>query len=752
MQPLAFLTIAFLSGTAIAADFKDVDPNVFPKDDPRAKELPKMMWNDTKKRMQEANLRESKAFANVATKEQWTQYRDERIHKLKESLGTFPDVPEDMKIRVTRELDGDGYVIHNVVYETRPGLWVSANLYLPAKIPDSMPGIIIAHAHHTPKGHGELQDIGMTWARSGAAVLVPDQLGHGERRQHDFITEKDYDKPFRPSRQDYYFRYNSNLQLSAAGESLMGWMVWDLMRGVDVLLKQKNIDKDRIILLGSVAGGGDPAGVTAALDKRIACVVPFNFGGWQPESSVSENPDRDTPWFGDGYWESTRGLKNGARDGFAHFVIVGSVAPRPVIYGHEFAWDAKIDPAWPRLQKIFGFYDAKDKIVSVHGKGSVKGQAGPDNTHCTHIGAVHRKGIYPVFKEWFGMPIPEEYSKRRAPEDLICWTEEAVKELQPKKLYEVAATVHKDKLVKLLQSYAELPPAERIERFGKHWAKLLGNIDPVANPKVQEGKSEEVPGGTLTRFTMEVEPGIIVPLLLINPKGAKGPAPVVVMVSSTGKREFLQSFAIEIGLFMEAGVAVCLPDVRGTGETRPGTSAERGSSRTSVSQTNLILGQPVIGAQLRDLRTVIRWLQNRKEIDKQKLAVWGVGFGSLNGRNTKLAVPLDAPDVPHISEPGGPLLALLAAVYEDGIRLVYTNAGLANYSLLLNQAYIYVPHDAVVPGVITTGDILAFDVVLAPRKVRQEVAVDEGNKVALSNDKPTASHVAVKWVIDTFKK
>src|SRR5205823_1013704 len=264
-------------------------------------------------------------------------------------------------------LDGDGYRTHNLVYETRPGLWVSANLYLPAKPPEKMPGVLISHSHHTPKTHGELQDMGMTWARSGVAVLVPDHLGHGERRQHDFRTEKDYDKPFRVGRQDYYFRYNSNLQLSAAGESLMGWMVWDLMRGVDVLLKQPTIDPGRIIVLGAVAGGGDPAGVTAALDPRIACVVPFNFGGWQPESSAVADPDRDFAWFGEGYWESTRGLRGGAAGGFAHWVIVGSVAPRPVVYAHEFAWDAAKDPAWPRLQKVFSFYGANDKLAVVHG-------------------------------------------------------------------------------------------------------------------------------------------------------------------------------------------------------------------------------------------------------------------------------------------------------------------------------------------------------------------------------------------------
>src|SRR3954447_22411240 len=89
------IAFALAAIASVAADFKDVDPNVFPKDDPRAKDLPKMMWADAKKRMQEANLRESKAFAEVTTKEQWEKYRDVRIQKLKESLGTFPDAPKD---------------------------------------------------------------------------------------------------------------------------------------------------------------------------------------------------------------------------------------------------------------------------------------------------------------------------------------------------------------------------------------------------------------------------------------------------------------------------------------------------------------------------------------------------------------------------------------------------------------------------------------------------------------------------------
>lgn len=745
MRSLSALAVALLAAAFCqAADLKDVDPNVFPKDDPRAKDLPKMMWADATRRMKEANLRESKAFAEVTTKEQWEKYRDARIAKLKESLGAWPEPPKDMKVKVTKEIEGDGFVIHNVVFESRPGLWVAANLYLPKVAPAKMPGIVIAHAHHGGKTGGELQDMGMTWARAGVAVIVPDQLGYGERRQHDFHTDKDYDKPFRAGRQDYYFRYNSNLQLSAAGESLMGWMAWDLMRCVDVLLRQKNIDKDRIIMMGSVAGGGDPVGVTAALDNRIACVVPFNFGGWQPESSVLENPDRDFAWFGDGYWESTRGLKNGARDGFAHFVIVGSVAPRKVIYAHEFAWDAKTDPAWPRLQKIFGFYDAKDSLRVAHGKGSVRGPGGPDNTHCNHIGAVHRKMIYPALKDWFGMPVPEEYSKRRTADELRCWTDEAKKELKPKKLHEVAGALAHERATAWEKQYDGANVNATFERERKAWAALLGDVEPVANPKVVEGTTEEVPGGSLARFALEVEPGIVVPLLLITPKGTNGKVPVVVMVAQGGKAGFLKQRGEVIEAFLKAGVAVCLPDVRGTGATQPGTSAERGSSRTSVSQTNLILGRPVIGSQVRDLRTVVRWLKTRTGTDGTRVALWGDSFARANGEGAKFVHPLDVSNPNAISEPNGGAVAGLTGALDDGYAALYTRGQLVTRKLF-GSAYLYYPHDAIVPGVSATGGWLA-----SARAVVREDIVDGLNRRAGAEPKAPAD--AAKWVIEKLAK
>jgi dienelactone hydrolase len=712
--------LLLFTAVASAADWADVSPVVLKPDDAK-----KMLAADLRKRTQEANERESKLFAAVRTKAEWEKYRDERIAKLRESLGPFPAVPKDMRVVTTKTIDGDGFTIQNTLFETRPGWWVAANLYLPAKPPEKMPGVVIAHSHHGGKSGGELQDMGMTWARAGVAVLVPDQLGYGERRQHDFHTDKDYAKPFKPGRQDYYFRYTSNLQLSAVGDSLMGWMAWDLMRAVDVLLKQPTIDPKRVILMGGVAGGGDPAGVTAALDDRIACVVPFNFGGWQPESSELEHPDRDFAWFGDGYWESTRGLRGGAAGGFAHFVIVGGVAPRKVIYAHEFAWDAKTDPAWPRLQKVFNFYGAKESLRVAHGAGSVRA-SGPGNTHCNHIGAEHRKMIHPALKEWFGIPIPKEYSKPRPASELKCWTDEARKELKPKTLAEVLAG--------------------RAVTSGD-WKKLLGDTEPGKVGGEILGPAVDVPDGDLSRRTLTTDSGVTIPLLMLTPKGdSNEKRPAVVMVGGGGKAGFLKERGEAISELLKAGVVVCLADVRGTGETRPGTSADRSSSRTSLSQQHLILGQPLLGAQLRDLRAVLRELPVDIHIDGKRLAVWGDSFAQVNATEVTVAVPLDA-ELPAFSDPTGANLALLAGLFEENLKVVYARGGIDPKDPLTGSPYLYLPHDAVVPGPSPVG---ALAPVLAKTKaVKYEATVDVHNKQV--GDKAMSPADAAKWLAGKLK-
>ena len=127
---------------------------------------------------------ESRCLTNLTTRAAWEKDRVERRRQFFDMMGLWPLPPRtDLKPTIKGTTEGEGFTVEKLHFQSRPGLYVTANLYLPAKPPASMPGLLICHSHHNPKTEGELQDMGMTWARQGCAVLVMDQLGHGERRQ-----------------------------------------------------------------------------------------------------------------------------------------------------------------------------------------------------------------------------------------------------------------------------------------------------------------------------------------------------------------------------------------------------------------------------------------------------------------------------------------------------------------------------------------------------------------------------------------
>ena len=75
-----------------------------------------------------------------------------------------------------------------------------------------------------------------------------------------------------------------------------------------------------------------------------------NHGQWTNAGRLPEDAETSFNYAGSGGWESTRNLRLSARDGFLPWVIVGSVAPRGLIFGHEFGWDRPRDPVWKRLK------------------------------------------------------------------------------------------------------------------------------------------------------------------------------------------------------------------------------------------------------------------------------------------------------------------------------------------------------------------------------------------------------------------
>jgi hypothetical protein len=113
----------------------------------------------------DVNKNDVEVWRAIKTKADWEKFRDERLAKLRESLGKFPDAPKSVKVVTTKTLQADGCTVECMIYESRPGFFVTANLYVPPKTAKPMPGFIIVHSHHNPKTQGELQDMGLMWAR-----------------------------------------------------------------------------------------------------------------------------------------------------------------------------------------------------------------------------------------------------------------------------------------------------------------------------------------------------------------------------------------------------------------------------------------------------------------------------------------------------------------------------------------------------------------------------------------------------------
>lgn len=669
----------------------------------------------------------------------WEHFRDSRLQALRTGLGKFP--PKcPLGTQVTSEFHGEGYRRQNLVFQSQPGVWVTANLYLPAELRGEMPGIVILHSLHAPKTQFELQDMGIIWARAGCAVLVMDQVGYGER-----ITTYPWD------RSNYNARYLEGEQLYLIGSSLMTWMVWDTERAIDLLYARPDIDKKALIVLGAVAGGGDPAAVTAALDQRIAAVVPFNFGESTPEvprfiPTKNQWPlDLADPGLMD--WDTTRVIRRGIVDQFMQWFICAAVAPRKFVYSYELGWHVEDLPAWARYRKVYSFYDALDNLADAHGFGPFPGPG-----EAWNIGPAQRRSLYPTIERWFGIPSPFENDKssplenlaprpdveRQPVTDLTVLTPEKSSGLHRKTLHEIAAEEGKKEVAAARAEFSGMTQEARLKALQARWAEKLGNIEPTPHPEATVEWSKEMPSAQVEAISLEVEPGLVVPMLLLTPRPQQtARIPVVVAVSESGKELFLAKRAAEIEALLNAGTAACLADVRATGETMPDGRRDPDGDENTQTNTVLMMGETMLGMRLRDLRTVLVYLRSRQDIDSGRFGLWGDSFDPANPEHLLLNESPQwqiGPEIEQHAEPLGGLLAILGGLYEDDVRTIAVRGGMVSFSSMLESNFGYVPQDVVVPGILEAGDIPDVEAALAPRPLLLARMVDGLDRLVPQSD------------------
>jgi hypothetical protein len=71
---------------------------------------------------------------------------------------------------------------------------------------------------------------------------------------------------------------------------------------------------------------------------------------------------------------------------------------------------------------------------------------------------------------------------------------------------------------------------------------------------------------------------------------------------------------------------------------------------------------------------------------------------------------------------------LLTALYEPEVAAVATRRGLASFLSVLDDRFLYVPLDVIVPGILEAGDLPDIAAAIAPRPVLVQAAVDGRNR------------------------
>jgi hypothetical protein len=229
---------------------------------------------------------------------------------------------------------------------------------------------------------------------------------------------------------------------------------------------------------------------------------------------------------------------------------------------------------------------------------------------------------------------------------------------------------------------------------------------------------------------MRGEREIRIPVLLVLPaRSSNQKMALTVIFAQAGKERLINERADAIAGLLQNGVGVCLPDLRGVGETEPGSGRSRQSGATSISATELMLGQTLLGSRLKDLRSLLVYLRARTEFDSNRIAIWGDSLAPVNPSNRNLSVPHGIDDAPDQGEPGGPLLAIFAGLYDDNLAAaVSARGGLVGWQSVLESEFLYLPHDAVIPAALTVCDLDGVVEALFPKPVFISGLVDGRNR------------------------
>jgi dienelactone hydrolase len=206
----------------------------------------------------------SACLADIKSWDDWLSRRELYRQQLREMLGLDP-LPErtPLQAAVTGKVEHPQFTVEKVQFQSRPHLYVTANLYVPKKLSGPAPAVLYLCGHSQAMKDGvsygnktKYQHHGAWFARNGYMCLVIDtlQLGEIEGIHHGTYRENRW-------------------WWNARGYTPAGVETWNAIRALDYLQTRPEVDAERLGVTGR-SGGGAYSWFLTALDDRIKVAVP----------------------------------------------------------------------------------------------------------------------------------------------------------------------------------------------------------------------------------------------------------------------------------------------------------------------------------------------------------------------------------------------------------------------------------------------------------------------------------------------
>lgn len=283
----------------------------------------------------------AKFLEGAKSKVEWDAKRPKLKEQFLDMLGLWPlPAKTPLQAKITGTLERSNVVIEKVHFQSKPGLYVTGNLYRPKQITQRLPAVLYVCGHSGRGRDGNktaFQDHGLWFAANGYVCLIVDTLQLGE------IAAK------------HHGTYNLNrFWWHDRGYTPAGVECWNGIRAIDYLCSRDEVDSSRIGVTG-ISGGGATTVWIAAADDRVQVAVPVS-GMSDLESYVSNkviNGHCDCMFAINTYqWEWT--------------TILALFAPKPLLFANS-----DNDPIFPmdgnrriieRLRQCYAMLNAKDMV------------------------------------------------------------------------------------------------------------------------------------------------------------------------------------------------------------------------------------------------------------------------------------------------------------------------------------------------------------------------------------------------------